>query len=381
MGNLSRRSFAVGACAVGLGAPAWLKAEPGVGPREIVVGQSLALQGGSNSYAVEALAGIEAALRAPGPRSAIHGRRIVLRTLDDANDSRKAADNARKLVEDGAFVLFGTLEGGPSTAVADVADASRVPLIGPMAGSPGLRRPHREMVFPVRAEHRDEFAALIGWGQRVGLKRFALLHSDSDVGRQHLANCQALATERGLQLGYGLPFKGGNDDAAIAAAVERLRREPVDFVFNHGSAGFYGRLIRAARDAGAPAQFMGINSGSTELARALGAQAHGMVFAQVMPSPWSQRSALVRRYQDQLRALHPTREFSYASLEGYATANVLQEALHLAGPNPDRAGLVKAMQAADLNLGGLSLRWRPGDHAGSRYVDLALVSRDGRFVQ
>ncbi|MBL0149275.1 MAG: ABC transporter substrate-binding protein [Ideonella sp.] len=41
------------------------------------------------------------------------GRRIVLRTLDDNNQSAVAESNARQLLQDGAFLLFGSIEGGP----------------------------------------------------------------------------------------------------------------------------------------------------------------------------------------------------------------------------------------------------------------------------
>ena len=124
-----------------------------------------------------------------------------------------------------------------------------------------------------------------------------------------------------------------------------------------------------------------INSGSTELARSLGEAARGMVFAQVMPNPWARKTALVRDYQLAFRQRHPGRDFSYASLEDYATAKALVAALRLAGPQPTRAGLVTALEAADIDLGGLPLRWRPGDHAGAHFVDLALVTRDGVFLQ
>lgn len=358
-----------------------LRAETGVSAGSLVIGQSLALQGGQNHYGVEVQAGVAAVLDPVNNAGGVSGRRLDLRTLDDRNSGKTAEDNARRLVAEGCFLLFGSIEGGPSTAVATVAEAARVPFFGPMAGSPTLRRPHLAMVFPVRAEHREEFRALIGWARRTGLQRMALLHADSDVGRQHLANTQALCQELGAQLAYGLPLKPDIDDDGLRALAQRLAREPVDFVFNHGSSGVYARLIRLAREGGARCHFMGINSGSTELARSLGEAARGMVFAQVMPNPWARKTALVRDYQLAFRQRHPGRDFSYASLEDYATAKALVAALRLAGPQPTRAGLVTALEAADIDLGGLPLRWRPGDHAGAHFVDLALVTRDGVFLQ
>ena len=52
----------------------------------------------------------------------VHGRQVALRTLDDDSQAAKAEANARQLVEkDQVFVLFGSVEGGPSTAVMRVA--------------------------------------------------------------------------------------------------------------------------------------------------------------------------------------------------------------------------------------------------------------------
>ena len=140
-------------------------ADPGVSARELLIGQSIALQDGKNTYGVEAQAGIAAAIDPVNADGGVFGRRLVLRTLDDANNSARAESHARQLVDAGVFMLFGSIEGGPSSAIAAVAEAAGVPFFGPMAGSPGLRRPPLRMVFPVRAEHRDEFRALIDWAR------------------------------------------------------------------------------------------------------------------------------------------------------------------------------------------------------------------------
>lgn len=357
-----------------------LAAEPGVGSGEIVIGQNITLQGGKNAYGSAALDGIKLYLDGVNAAGGVHGRRLVLRTLDDDNKGATAEANARKLVADGAFILFGSIEGGPSTAVANVAEELRVPFFGPMAGSPNLRRPHSPMVFPVRAEHRDEFRALMAWGQRTGLQTVAFFHADSDVGRQHLENVHLGAKELGLKVVLPLPFKSDIGDAQLDEMARRIADARPDMIFNHGSAGLYGKLMLKARAAGARTTFMSVNSGSSQLAADLGDRAHGMVFAQVVPSPWERKFSISREYQDATRQQRPNGALSYGSLEGYMTAKALVLALNAAGRDLTRTGLVRALEKSQFDLGGVRIRYAPGDHEGAHFVDLSLVSREGRFI-
>jgi branched-chain amino acid transport system substrate-binding protein len=378
-----RRSLTLGLPALlGLAGLRARAAVPGVSDKRVLLGQTIALQGGKNAYAVEAQAGIETGLDLVNRAGGVFGRQVALRTLDDDNKSDKAEANARALAAEGVLALFGSLEGGPSTAVMKAAVELNLPFIGPMAGSPGLRRPHQGLVFPVRAEHREEFRALMGYGQRIGLKKAVLFHADSEVGREHLANVQRLAAETGLGFGGGLPFKGDIDDAGLDRLVAAASAQQADLVFNHGSANVYERLIRRARAGGSRTQFWAVNSGSSPLARSLGALAHGMVFAQIVPNPQSGKTALARDYQKAMAQRHPGMPFSYGSLEGYMTAKALLLALRAAGPTPTPASLVAGAEGIDkVDLGGLSLSWKKGDHTGCTFVDLAMVGRDGRFVQ
>jgi branched-chain amino acid transport system substrate-binding protein len=244
-----------------------------------------------------------------------------------------------------------------------------------------LRRPHQPYVFPVRAEHKEEFRALIQYARNIGLKRVAFFHADSEVGQQHLANVKLAAGELGAEFVLALPFKSDITDAQLDTFVQQLREQRAEMVLNHGSATIYERLIRKTRAAGLSTTFLAVNSGSTQLAGALGPVAQGMVFSQVVPNPWLRKTEIVREYQDTFARAQPGRAYSYGSLEGYVTAKALVQALRLAGPKPTRATLVKALQKADIDLGGMKLHYRPGDHAGSTFVDLALVTREGKFLQ
>jgi len=109
----------------------WVMAADGVTPRQILIGQNITLQGGKNDYGVAVLDGIAAYLQSVNQQGGVNGRQVVLRTLDDDNQSARAETNARDLVtRDKVFILFGSIEGGPSTAVMKAATELKVPFFG-----------------------------------------------------------------------------------------------------------------------------------------------------------------------------------------------------------------------------------------------------------
>lgn len=357
-------------------------AADGVTRNAVVIGQTITLQGGRNAYGVAVQEGIASYLRHANAQGGVHGRQIVLKTLDDENSGSKAESNARALVQqEKVFVLFGSIEGGPSTAVMKAAVDLRVPFFGPMAGSPTLRRPHQPLVFPVRSEHREEFRALLGHARSVGITRVGFFRSDSETGLQHLENVRRLCEQLKMEFVADLPFKSDIAPAEVEALAQKVGTSGAQVVINHGGVGVYERLIRAARAQGVKAAFSAVNSGSAQLAANLGELAHGMVFAQVVPDPMQRKTDIAREYRDVFAKYNPGKPYSYGSLEGYMTAKALVAALRLAGPEPTRESFVQGLhKAGALELNGLRAKYQPGDHAGLSMVDLAIYTRDGRFL-
>jgi branched-chain amino acid transport system substrate-binding protein len=357
-------------------------ATDGVASKQIIIGQNITLQGGKNDYGMAVQAGVQTYLQAVNAKGGVHGRQIVLKTLDDNNKGSEAEANARKLVEqEKVFILFGSIEGGPSTSVMKAAVDLKVPFFGPMAGSPTLRRPYQPMVFPVRAEHREEFRALMDYTKKTGGTRVAFMRSDSDVGLQHLDNVKKLCAEMGMELVLDMPFKSDTTDAQITQYADAIIAKQPHVVFNHGGIGTYEKLIRTSRAKGMRNVFHAVNSGSAQLAKHLGELSHGMVFAQVVPSPWERKTAITREYQDEFSKQRPGQDFSYGSLEGYITAKALVSALLQAGANPTRESFVAGLTNSEaMDINGLRANFsKTADYAGLKLVDLAIVTRDGKF--
>ena len=63
-------------------------------------------------------------------------------------------------------------------------------------------------------------------------------------------------------------------------------------------------------------------------------------------------------------------------------AKVTVEALRRAGPQPTREKLIAALETmGDYDLGGVSVRYNPTSHIGSRFTELTIVGRDGKLFR
>lgn len=346
---------------------------------EIVIGQTIALSGGIAEHGKAVALGARAYLDRVNAAGGIGGRRIVLKVLDDAGDSARAAENTRLLIEqDNVLAVFGGIEGGPCVASMKVATERKVPLVACMAGSPELRDPFNRYVFPVRAAHLSEFERLIDLSVQFGRKRIGFMHADSDTGRKHLANVQKLLAKHGLQLAAAIPIPPKPDAAKL---VDEVRAARLDTMFNHGAYSLYGAMIKDARKRGMDTAFLAVNSGAQQLVRTLGPDANGLVFTQVVPFPWNSTPTLVKEYKEALKAADPAAEYSFSSLEGYLSAKVLVEGLRRAGPKPGREELVNGLESlGSYDAGGVIVTYSKTSRDGAGFVDTVISTADGRFV-
>jgi ABC-type branched-subunit amino acid transport system substrate-binding protein len=139
-------------------------------------------------------------------------------------------------------------------------------------------------------------------------------------------------------------------------------------------------FIRAARKAGYGGTFYNVSFvGTQALADELGKEAHGVMITQVMPYPFSTTMAITREYLQALRQAGDTGKPNYSSMEGYVAARVFVEGLKRAGKNPGRDDLVNGLEALQrFDLGGFQINFGPRSHVASQFVELTMLSEDGR---
>jgi branched-chain amino acid transport system substrate-binding protein len=346
---------------------------------DIVIGQTIALTGGNAQHGSSVAKGVDTYLDTINAQGGIRKHKIRIVREDDGGDSKRATDNVNKLIDkDHAVAIFSGIEGGPCVASTIAATAKKLPIIACAAGSPELREPYNRYSFPVRAAHFSEFAKLIDIGLSYGYKRFAFIHSDSDTGRKHLINVKRLMGERQALLALAIMQTSKTTPEEVAAL---LQEQSIDVVFNHGSAGFYGKVVQAAQKLEVKTAFFAVNSGAQQMVKSLGDSGRGIIFTQVVPYPWGVAPAIVAQYQAAFRQKYPNEDFSFSSLEGYINAVVLVNALRSAKAFTPEAITVAMETLGNINIGGMEVNYGIGNHVGSKLVDTVVVSSTGKFVR
>jgi ABC-type branched-subunit amino acid transport system substrate-binding protein len=144
-----------------------------------------------------------------------------------------------------------------------------------------------------------------------------------------------------------------------------------------------GAFIKEMKKAGSNPQFMNVSFvGSKALAAELGDTGRGVGISQVVPFPWNVGTPVVKDYQRSLPANSGENDYNFGSLEGYIAARIFVEGLRRAGTAPTREGFVAALETMrDYDVGGFSVTYTPTDHNGSKFVELTVISRDGKFAR
>jgi len=136
--------------------------------------------------------------------------------------------------------------------------------------------------------------------------------------------------------------------------------------------------IRAARKAGFGGTFYNVSFvGTQALADELGKDGAGVVISQVMPSPYNQSRAIAREFVEASKKTGNV-QANFSSMEGYLAAKVFAEGLRRAA-KPGRDALIAALESiSDQSFGGFQVSFSSSSHVASRFVELSMLTGDGR---
>lgn len=345
----------------------------------LVIGQTFVGSGPLAALSKEPLAGIRAMFDAVNSKGGVHGHRIELKQMDDGYDAERAAENVRQLAQSGAVAVLMPIGTTSSVGALKAANEARLPLVAPYSGAGPVMK-YSEYGFPLRISFDEEYGRIVDHLFTLGLTRIAFAYNDNPGARSAMEATRRFVEQRGQKLvGSVAVRQDGADAADRARELAALQPQAVVLsVTNTVAAPF----IQAYRASGAAARFYSFSFlDGPSLYNAIGTNATGVVVSQVVPYPWNNSVPVIAEYQTAMRKAG-AKNFSYASLEGYVAAKTLVEAIKRAGPNPGPAAIKKALETlGTFDLGGLHLRYGPGDHAGLTFSELSMVRRDGGYAR
>jgi branched-chain amino acid transport system substrate-binding protein len=382
--GLNRRTLIVGglsASAVALSPVALAQASKGA--RKLVLGQSVPLTGAADQIGLAYFNGAKMYFDAINSKNGAGGYKIEVKTLDDGYTAAKASANAKQLIDEGVDALFGFAGTASCDAAFAVAKASGTLFFAPFGASDALHEPSLTNVFHVRPALADEAYKIARHCATLNQDRIAVFAEDDAMGRAGVAavNQALLDLKRPPIVANALsPVNSDKVDAAVATLLKAQPQAIIQVSLFNSSAAF----IRKMRRAGFGGQFLNFSVvGIDPLFSALGKEIGGIVISQVVPSPRSVGTPLIKEYLDVLNQTDQTP--SYESVEGYVAARAFAEGVRRSAAGsgkPDRAGLQKAFESmTDYDMSGFRVNLRPKKYESVRAVDLVTITPDGKVVR
>ena len=352
----------------------------GVTESQVVLGQSVALSGPAQQLGLDMQLGATLYFNKVNAAGGVNGRRIVLKTLDDGYEATRAAENTRKLInEERVFALFGYVGTPTSQASLPIFTEAKVPFVGPFTGAELLRNPVNPLIFNVRASYYDETEAIVQHLTAMSVNRIAVFYQNDAYGQAGLAGVERALKRRNLEVvAKGTVERNTVDVKKAIEAINKANPQAVVMISAYKSCAAF---IKEMKKAGSNPNFWNVSFvGSKALAKELDRDGRGVQVSQVVPFPWDGAMPVVKEYR---KAMEEAKgEPGFGTLEGYIAAKVMTEGLRRAGKKLDRESFIKAMESmSDYDVGGFKVSYGPDNHAGSKFVDLTIISKDQKFVR
>jgi len=366
--------------AIALAGPAQAQS-PGVTSKSILLGQSAAFSGPAAQLGIQMNLGTKAYFDHVNSQGGVFGRKIELRTRDDRYEANLCVENTKKFIEEDKVFALVSYVGTPTTAAAmPTFTEAKVPLVGPFTGAEVLRNPVNRYIFNVRASYYDETEKIVEQLVSTGNRKIAVFYQDDAYGQAGLKGVEIAMGKRNMKI--AAPGKVERNTVKVQDAVKAIHATQPDGVIMISAYTSIAEFVRVMKAAGSTTQFHNVSFvGSKALADALKDEGYGVAISQVVPFPWSPSIPIVKEYQDVLGKAG-SKDFNFSSLEGYIVAKVMVEGLKRSGKDLTREKLVSALESMNgVDIGEFTVNFSPTNHSGSKFVDLTMIGRSGKFIK
>jgi ABC-type branched-subunit amino acid transport system substrate-binding protein len=341
-----------------------------------VVGQSAPLTGGNAKFGNDIRSGANAYFAAVNNRGGVQGRNIELLSIDDKNDRKTAGENTKVLLQNKNLVaLFGYGSATLSLDAMPQAEAAGVPFFAPFSGANPVRTTKTRTLFTTRASYGEEMEKILGFWTSLGFKNVTVLHYDDEVGKQNME----VVIDYLKKINLAPKSYAIKRNASVGKVeVDALLSTQPELILNTVLSGPLAQLQKemAVRGRMVPTSSLSF-VGADQFIAAAGPLSAGVSISQVVPSPTSTLPA-VRECAAALAEAGEKEPMNSTQLEACFGAKILVEGLRRAKKPVSPQSLQEALaNLGNYDLGGFKVSFAPGAQHGSRFVDLALVTRDG----
>ena len=356
-------------------------AENGVTKDKVVLGQAAVFSGPAAQLGIQMRNGIKAYFDYVNEKGGVHGRKLELVTEDDRYEASVAPAASKKLIEQHkVFALLGYVGTPTGTAHLPVVTQAKVPLVGMFTGAEVLRVPFNRYVFHVRASYYDETEKIVEHVLSTGGKKISVFYQADNYGEAGRKGTEIALEKRGMKIHSTGTVE--RNTVKVEEAVKSINASQPDAIVMVSAYTSCAEFIRQMKKTGSAASFYNVSFvGSKALADALGKEGSGVAISQVVPFPWARSMPVVKEYQELAKHAGFT-DYNFSAMEGFLTAKVMVEGLRRAGKDLTREGLISALEKMqDVDLGGFYVGYSPSNRAGSKFVDLTIISHDGKFLR
>lgn len=361
--------------------PAAINSQPGISDTRILFGQSAALSGPAAELGKGMRLGISAAFEEINQSGGIHGRQLVLLSLDDVYEPRVAIDNTRRLLdEEEVFALIGAVGTPTSRAAVPLTLAANVPYIAPMTGAEFLRDASLSNVINLRASYEQETEAMVSrLISDLDIKRIAVMHQDDSFGHAGYVGVVKALEKRNIELSAIGVYP--RNTSSIKTGLLSLRRGKPEAVILIGAYEPVATLIKWARHIGFAPVFVNISFvGSNALVKELGTSGTGVFVTQVVPFPGSGTSAISTAYARALKVIAPEASLGFVSFEGYLAGRLAIQALDAVGPDLSREKFLQWLHRPEpIYIDDFNLQFDRHDNQGSDAVFFTVIDQQGHY--
>lgn len=345
----------------------------------IVLGQTADYSGPQSAPVKETTQAARAYFDMVNARGGVNGNKIVLESLDDGFDPKRSVENAKKLIDQKNVVSLFLFRGTANAeAMMPLILEKKTPMFAGVGSSMKMHQPMNRYLFNLRAPVQTEVKSVVSQLASQGINNVAVIYTDDGFGKDAVEGAQKAFQAHNLKPSAIAAIPRGSLE--VDKAVEEIVKADPAATLGFCIPKVCAAIVKKLRAKGAATQFVSLsNTSSGAYVTELGEHARGVMVTQVVPYPFDSRDPIGREYQafSKEANIKP----SYASMEGYISARIMVEALRRAGKNPTRESVVAAFESMHLDFGGYQVGYGPATRTGSEFVDLTMISRDGRFIR